>query len=74
MVRTVRAIYEEGVFRPLESLEGLADRTTVRLRVETSPGDGARLSDFAGLWNAAEADAIAAVTEAEIDRIDPREW
>jgi len=74
MVRTVRAIYEEGVFRPLESLEGLADRTTVRLRVETSPGDAARLSDFAGLWDASEADDLAARIEAEFERIDPREW
>lgn len=74
MVRTIRAIYEEGVFRPLDSFEGLPDRTTVRLRVETAASDGASLSSFAGLWSEQEADEITAIVEAEFEGVDPREW
>lgn len=68
MVRIIRAIYEKGVFRPLESIEGLPDRANVRLQIETSPtGPAPRLSDFAGIC---EADEIAAIIEAEFERID----
>jgi len=49
MVRTIRAIFDKGVFRPLESLEGLPDQTPVRLRIEAPDGGGGRLSDFSGL-------------------------
>ena len=75
MVRIVRAIYEKGVFRPLESVEGLPDRASVRLQIETTPtGSAARLSDFAGIWDASEVDEIAAIIEAEFERIDERDW
>jgi len=74
MGRLVRAIYENGIFRPLEALEGLADRTAVRLRVEETPVNGGRLSDFAGLWTAADADEIGALIETEFEQADPHEW
>ena len=74
MVRLVRAIYENGVFRPLEALDGLLDRSAVRLRVEEVAVDGGRLSDFAGMWKPEEADEIGALIEAEFEQVDPREW
>lgn len=74
MIRSVRAIYENGVFRPLESLEGLQERAAVRLRVEEVPAGDGRLSDFAGLWNREDADEITAIIEAEFEQVDPREW
>ena len=74
MVRTIQAIYEKGVFRPLESLEGLAERTPVRLRIEATDGGSCHLSDFAGLWTEEDADEIAAIVEAEFETVNPREW
>lgn len=76
MVRHIRAIFENGVFRPIEGLNGLRDHAAVRLRVEEeeSPTWGGTLADFAGRWNAADADQIAAVIKAEFERIDEREW
>lgn len=71
---SIRAIYENGVFRPLEALEGLPERTAVRLRVEEVPVDSGQLSDLAGLWSAKEADEIGALIEAEFEQVDPREW
>lgn len=73
MVRSVHAIYENGAFRPLEALESLPDRSSVRLRFEEFAPDSGRLSDFAGRWTAEEADKIAAVIEAEFERIDARD-
>ena len=74
MERQIRAIYENGVFRPLEALEGLPDRAAVRLRVEEVSVDGGRLSDFAGLWNADECEAIETRIEAAFEQVDPRDW
>lgn len=74
MVRNVNAIYEKGVFRPLEGLEGLAEHAQVRLSIEEVPAEGARLSDFAGLWNQQEADEIASVIEEAFERVDPNDW
>ena len=74
MVRLVRAIYENGFFRPLDGLQGLPERTPVRLRVEEVAADGGRLSDFAGTWKPDEADEIGALIEAEFEQVDPREW
>lgn len=74
MVRLIRAIYENGVFRPLDALDGLLDRSAVRLRVEEVPANGGRLSDFAGSWKADEAEEIEAMIEAEFEQVDPREW
>lgn len=74
VVRSARAVYENGVFRPLERLEGRAYRTAVKLRVEEVSADGGRLSEFAGRWSADDADQIAAVIDAEFGRIDHSEW
>lgn len=74
MVRTIRAIFDKGVFRPLESLEGLPDQTPVRLRIEAPDGGGGRLSDFSGLWTEQEADEVAAIVEAEFEQVDTRDW
>jgi predicted DNA-binding antitoxin AbrB/MazE fold protein len=74
MGRSVRAIYENGVFRPLEALEGLPKRCAVHLRVEEVPVDGRRLSEFTGLWGREEADEIEALIEAEFEQVDPHEW
>jgi predicted DNA-binding antitoxin AbrB/MazE fold protein len=74
MVRSVRAVYENGVFRPLERLEGLAERATVRLRVETPSAEGGRLSEFAGRWTGEEADEIASLIDAEFERVNPSDW
>jgi len=67
MVRLVRAIYENRVFRPVDALQGLPDQTAVRLRVEEGPVDGGRLSDFAGMWKPEEGDEIGALIEAEFE-------
>jgi predicted DNA-binding antitoxin AbrB/MazE fold protein len=74
MVRLVRAIYENGVFRPLEGVEGLPDQSAVNLRIEHANANGGSLSEFAGLWARDEAEEIEALIEAEFERIDPREW
>lgn len=74
MVRSVRAIYENGVFRPLELLDGLPERSAVSLRVEEIDSSHGTLADFAGRWSAQDADRIAAIIETEFERINPNDW
>ncbi len=74
MSKPFRAIYENGVFRPLESIEGLNDRSTVHLRFETSPAGSGFLSDLAGMWTEQEAEEIEALIEAVFEKVDSREW
>jgi len=74
MIRSVRAIYEKGVFRPLDAVEGLAENAPVRLSVEPVFVANGTLGEFAGRWPADEADEIQAVIDAEFGRVDPREW
>jgi len=71
MVRMVRTISENGVFRPLEALDGFPDRSAVSLRLEPITTDGGCLSDFAAPWNVDEAEEIEALIEAEFERVAP---
>ena len=42
MTKTIRAVYQKGMLRPLEPVEGLADQTLVKITVEV---EEERLSD-----------------------------
>ena len=44
MTQVIQAIYENGVFRPLEKLE-LGDRQQVQITVESRPPDGDRSAE-----------------------------
>lgn len=74
MVRLVDAIFENGVFRPLEALPGLGDKVTVRLRVEEVTSRDGTLADFCGIWTKEEADAFEKLIEGEFEKVDPRDW
>lgn len=74
MVRLIRAIYEDGVFRPIEAFLGLPDRSPVQLRVEAASPNTGCLSDLAGRWSKEDAEEIEALIEAEFERIDPHDW
>lgn len=74
MVRSIRAIYANGLFHPLDALDGLPDCATVTLTVEDAPAPTGMLADFAGRWTVEDADRIAALIEEEFERVDSREW
>jgi len=74
MVKLVSAVYENGVFRPLEAVEGIPDKSAVRLRVEAPSPAGGTLDEFSGRWTAEEADEVGAIIEREFGRVDPSEW
>lgn len=70
MPRTITAIYEEGFFRPLESLE-LAEHTKVWLTVETEEEARARAQAILDLarqsYEGLSEEEVAAVEAARLD-------
>ena len=70
---TLKAVFENGVFRPLRRPEGLADRSEVTLTVTVDKRPSS-LADFAGRISSEDAQEMREVIEREFERVDPREW
>ena len=70
--KTVEAIYEDGILRPLEALEGLSEHSKVRITIdceETHP-----FLQFAGILSDREAAELRHTIQEEFERIDPNAW
>jgi predicted DNA-binding antitoxin AbrB/MazE fold protein len=73
MKKTLEAVYENGVFRPLKRPEGLAEHRRVTLTV-TADEAPSSLADIAGSVSADDAREMREIIEREFERVDPREW
>ena len=72
--QTVEAIYENGVLRPLKSLEGFAENCKVKITIQPSETTLHPLLQFAGILNDDEAAELQRIIEEEFGRIDPDAW
>jgi predicted DNA-binding antitoxin AbrB/MazE fold protein len=73
MVKRLDAIYENGVFRPLEPVEGLQNNHRVTVTVETP--DAARpLDGWRGGLSDEDAATMRRVIEEEFEQVNPDEW
>ena len=73
MKKTVEAVYENGVFRPLKRPEGIAEHRQVTLTV-TAEDRTSSLADLAGRISADDAEEMRSIVEREFERVDLREW
>ena len=73
MKETLRAVFENGVFRPLKPPKGLAERHEVTLTVTIEEGPSS-LRDFAGRISSDDAQEMREVIEREFEHVDLREW
>ena len=74
MTRTIDAVYEGGVLRPLHSLEGIAERARVRLTVESVELSGNGLADCIGILPDEDAAEMRRIVESEFERVHLNEW
>ncbi|MCK4659422.1 MAG: antitoxin family protein [Phycisphaerae bacterium] len=74
MGRTINAIYEAGVLRPLQSLDGIAEHAQVRLTIENVEPAGNSLMDCIGILPDEDAEEIRRVVESEFEQVNPNEW
>jgi predicted DNA-binding antitoxin AbrB/MazE fold protein len=70
MTKTIEAIYEDGLLRPIQPLEGVADRSRVRLTVEVAEP----LADCIGILSDEDAEEMRRIIEAEFERVRPEKW
>jgi predicted DNA-binding antitoxin AbrB/MazE fold protein len=73
MKETLRAVFENGVFRPLKRPKGVAERREVTLTVTVEDGPSS-LADFGGRISADDAQEMREIIEREFERVDPGEW
>ena len=73
MKETLRAIFENGVFRPLRRPNGLAEHREVTLTV-TLADEPSSLSEFAGGMTSDDAEEMREIIEREFEHVDPGEW
>lgn len=74
MTRTIEALYENGVLRPLEPLEGVAEHSRVKLIVELKERSLHPLSDCIGILPDEDAQEMLRIIEDEFERVDADEW
>ena len=72
MTRTLDAVYENGVFRPVEPLEGIDENSRVRIQVDT--GTRHPLADAIGILSDEDAAEMRRLIEEEFETIDARDW
>lgn len=73
MKETLRAVFENGVFRPLTRPKGVAELHEVTLTVTTEERPSS-LVDFAGRISSDDAQEMREIIEREFERVDPGEW
>ena len=71
---TIDAIYEGGVLRPLQSLDGIAEHAHVRLTVEAVDPPGNGLADCVGILPDEDAVQMRRIIEEEFGRVNLNDW
>ena len=74
MTRTINAVYEGGVFVPLQSLDGIAEHAQVRLTLETVSPPGNGLVDCVGTLPDEDAAQMRRIVEQEFGRVNLNDW
>lgn len=74
MTKTIHAIYEHGVLRPLEPIEGIIENSEVEITLSIEKVVSHPLLRFAGILNEEEADGMMKIVEEEFERVNPDEW
>ena len=71
--KNVQAIYEHGVLRPLNPLEGIAENSEVELTIQSLPTRHA-LKDLFSTLPKEDADEMRKVVDQEFEKVDLSEW
>lgn len=74
MTRRISAVYEGGVLRPLESLEGIAEHSQVKLTVESVEPEDDGMADCIGILPDEDAVEMRRIVQSEFEQVDMNEW
>ena len=74
MPKTIEAIYENGILRPLRPIKGLKKHQTVSITVEKTAKKKHPLHGLCGILPDADAAEMLKVVENEFEKVDLNEW
>lgn len=74
MSQTVAAVFEGGVLRPLESLDGLPEHARVRVTVVALDVAATTFEDCVGTLPDEDAAELRATINAEFEQVSPSDW
>ncbi|HEX8912514.1 MAG TPA: antitoxin family protein [Humisphaera sp.] len=74
MTKNVDAIYESGVLKPVEPIEGLAEHDRVNVTINSVATRSHPLDGWVGGVSDEDAATMMRVIEEEFERIDPDDW
>jgi len=84
MTKTIDAIYENGVLRPVEPLQSFAEGRRLRVTIDDQeteaapgdslPGDRHSIFDLAGTLSDEGAEAMLRAIQDGCEHVDPRDW
>lgn len=74
MTKTIHAIYEHGILRPLELIEGIGENTEVEVTIAVKQKELSPILRFAGILSEEEANTMLRIVEEEFERVNPDEW
>ncbi len=73
MTKTFQAVYENGVLRPAEPLDGLQENEVVTVTIE-DPTKPHPLEGWVGGMSDDDAAEMQRVIAEEFERVDPNDW
>ena len=71
MTKTIHAIYEHGILRPLEPIEGIRENTEVEVSISVKEKVLSPILRFAGILSEEEANKMLRIVEEEFERVNP---
>ena len=74
MTQRIEAFYENGVLRPLQPIEGVAEHSRLTLTLELESARPHPLADVVGSLPDEDAREMMKAIEDEFERVDPDEW
>lgn len=74
MTKTIHAIYEHGILRPLEPIEGIGENTEVEVTIAVKQKELSPILRFAGVLSEDEANTMLKIVEEEFERVNLDEW
>ena len=74
MTKTIHAIYEHGILRPLEPIEGITENTEVEITIAVKQKGLSPILRFAGILSEGEANTMLRIVEEEFERVNLDEW
>ena len=74
MTKTIKAIYEHGVLRPLDPPEGIEESTQVDVTVLTDEERKQAFARLAGSISREDAEDMMRIVDDEFEKVDLDEW